>query len=164
MQKGFTLIELLIVVALIAIIAAVVFVTLNPLTRFQDARDSQRWAAITSILNAIKIDQVDNGGAYLGAVAGITAGEVYMIVDGATVTGCDDNNASCDVDVTDDDNCVDLSGLVTEGYLGSVAVSPKGAATWSSTRTGYTLQRNTSGIIIVRACESENTSDIWVAR
>lgn len=161
---GFTLIEILIVVALIAIIAAVVFVTLNPLTRFQDARDSQRWSAVSAVLNAIKIDQVDNGGAYIAAVGNTNAGEVYMITDGAVAAGCDDANANCDTDVTDDDNCVNLDGLVTEGYLGDIPVSPTGAASWSASLTGYTLQRNTSGIVTVRACESENTSEIWVAR
>lgn len=29
---------------------------------------------------------------------------------------------------------------------------------------GYTLQRDTTGIITVRACESENSDEIWVAR
>lgn len=163
-NRGFTLIELLIVIAIIAIIAAVVFVALDPLTRFQDARDSSRWSDISGLISAIKIDQVDNGGAYLTAITSVTAGNVYMIVDGATATGCDDQNAVCDTNVTADTSCVNLAGLVTEGYIGDVPVSPDGAGTWTSTITGYTLQRDATGIITIRACESENSTEIFISR
>lgn len=166
-NQGLTLIELLIVIAIIGIIAAVIYVTLDPLTRFQDSRDAQRWSEVSAILNAIKVDQVDNGGAYLTAIGNVTAGEVYMITDGAG-TDCDGGNANCDTNVTTEavggDHCVDLAGLVTEGYLGDVPISPAGAGTWAADISGYTLQRDTTGIITVRACESENTSEIWVAR
>ncbi len=163
-NRGFTLIELLIVIAVIAILAAVVFVALDPLTRFKDARDSHRWADITEILNAIKVDQIDNNGSYLTAIANMDAGNVYMITNGDVAEGCDDQNASCDTAVEDDTSCVNLAGLVTEGYLGDVAISPNGAGTWTAGMTGYTLQRSSTGIITVRACESENTTEIWVAR
>ena len=163
-KKGFTLIELLIVIAIIAIIYGVVFVALDPLTRFRDSRDAKRWSAVSNVLNAIKVDQIDNGGTYISAVANATAGEVFMITDGAVTSGCDDANTNCDTNVTDDDNCVDLAGLVTEGYIGDVPISPNGAGTWSTTSTGYTLQRDSSGVITIKACESENTTEIWVAR
>jgi prepilin-type N-terminal cleavage/methylation domain-containing protein len=161
-NKGFTLIELLIVIAIIAILAAVVFVALDPLTRFRDARDSSRWADVNEILSAAKIDQIDNGGAYVAAITAMTAGEVYMI--GTATATCDDNNGSCDTNVTDDDNCVDVTALATEGYLASVPISPTGAVTWAATTTGYTAQRDSTGIIHIRACESENTTEISVSR
>ncbi|MCK5591228.1 MAG: prepilin-type N-terminal cleavage/methylation domain-containing protein [Candidatus Pacebacteria bacterium] len=159
-EKGFTLIELLIVIAIIAIIAAVVFVALDPLTRFQDSRDSSRWTDASAILNAIKVDQVDNGGAYLAAITALTAGTSYMVGDGTS--GCD--ASPCDVTVGAN-NCVDLTDLVTEGYLGSVPISPNGGGTWSASTTGYTLTSDATGIITVQACESENvTGDIKVSR
>lgn len=161
-QKGFTLIELLIVIAIIAILAAVVFVALDPLTRFRDTRDSTRASDISGILSAAKVDQIDNGGSYLTAIGNMTAGSVYMI--GTSTTGCDDNNASCDTNVTSDTTCVDLSGLATEGYIGSVPISPTGAVTWSAGTTGYTLSRASTGILTVRSCESENTTEISVSR
>lgn len=40
MNKGFTLIEILVVIAIIAILATVVFVALDPVTRFADARNA----------------------------------------------------------------------------------------------------------------------------
>lgn len=170
-NHGFTLIELLLVIAVIGIIAAVVFVALDPLTRFQDARDATRNSDLNAYISAAKVDQVDNGGSYLTAIANLTAGEVYMIVNGSSMTtGCADNNASCDTNVTSDTHCADLSGLVTEGYMGRVKESPAGAVTWDDGSsagdegTGYTISRSSSGILTVRACESENTTEIFVSR
>lgn len=157
---GFTLIELLIVIAIISIISAVVFVALDPLTRFKDARDSTRWSDITAVLSAIKIDQIDNGGSYLVAITSMGAGSVYMI--GTDTSNC--NSYTCDTSVSGATYCVNLTGLVTEGYLGSVPISPNGSGSWTSGHTGYTLQRDTTGIITVRACESENSDEIWLAR
>ena len=161
-KAGFTLIELLIVIVIIAILAAVVFVSLDPLQRFQDARDAARASDVGEMLTAIKVDQIDNGGSYLSAISAMTAGQVYMI--GTDVAGCDDDEASCDTGIQSDVTCVDLTGLVTEGYLAEVPISPTGAVTWSAGTTGYTLQRDSNGIIWVRACESENTTEIVVAR
>ncbi|SRR6056297_1828274 len=170
-KKGFTLIELLIVIAIIAIIAAVVFVALDPLTRFRDSRDAARWSDVSAVIDAVKVDQVDNGGSYLSSVGSMTAGEWYMIVDGASMTGgCADNNTGCDQDVSGVGNCVDMSGLVTEGYLGDVPVSPAGSITWDSGAangdegTGYVIKKDASGIVHVQACESENTDEIAISR
>lgn len=158
-NKGFTLIELLIVIAIIAVLAAVVFVALNPLKRFQDARDSRRAADVNAILSAVKVNQVDNGGNYLAAITALTAGNVYMV--GTAVTGC---NATCDTAVTSATSCVDLTGLVTSGHIGSVPISPAGVTTWTAGLTGYTLSKASTGIVTVRACESENTTEIMGAR
>lgn len=161
-QRGFTLIELLIVIAIIAIIASVAFVALDPLTRFQDSRDSARWQDVAAIASAIVVDQVDNGGQYLQEIVSTTAGQVYMI--GTNSVGCDNQNAQCDTDVDADDNCIDLSGLVDEGYLAEVPVSPNGDGTWAQSLTGYTLSRSSTGAVTIRACESENSTEILIAR
>lgn len=162
--KGFTLIELLIVIAIIAILASVVFVILDPLTRFRDSRDSARWQDVSATLEAVKIDQVDNGGDYHSNVSNLTIGQVYMITDGVVGAGCDDQNAFCDADVNDDDNCVDFSFLVDEGYLGDVAVSPRGEGAWTSNITGYTVEREANGALTVRSCESENSTVVELVR
>ena len=57
-----------------------------------------------------------------------------------------------------------LAGLVTAGKLGAVPVSPNGAGTWTAGHSGYTLQRDATGIITTRACESENTTEIFLSR
>ncbi len=162
-DKGFTLIELLIVIAIIAILAAVAFVALDPLTRFRDARDSSRWSDVTALLSAIKIDQVDNGGSYLSSISSATSSWDYMIVGDGSTSGCQ-ATTDCDGNVATTSSCVDLSGLVTEGYLASVPVSPNGAGTWTTSKTGYYLNRNSNGTLTIGACESENTSSISVSR
>ena len=157
-SKGFTLIELLIVIAIIAIIAAVVFVALDPLTRFRDARDSNRWTDVSAILSAIKVDQVDNRGAYLAEIT--TDGTSYMI--GTETTGC--NVPACDVTIVADGDCVNLTGLVTEGYLGEVPISPDGEVVWNASTTGYVLTASATGIITIQACEAENAASISISR
>jgi prepilin-type N-terminal cleavage/methylation domain-containing protein len=164
-QKGFTLIELLIVIAIIAIIAAVAFVALDPLTRFKDARDSRRWSDISALMSALKVDQVDNRGHYLTVVNDIPAAsssEIFMI--GTATTGCNGLDAYCDTDIATSTNCIDLSGLVTDGYLGAIPVSPDGDGTWAASTTGYTLQKKSNGSLVIRSCESENSNEISVTR
>jgi type IV pilus assembly protein PilA len=161
-QKGFTLIELLIVIAIIAILAAVVFVALDPATRFKDARDARRASDVIELLHATKLNQVDNDGDYISAISSLTAGSVYMI--GTAGTGCDDQNAFCDTAVTNDTACVTLAGLVTAGYIGSVPISPDGDGAWTAATTGYTATRNSTGTLTIRACESENTTEITSSR
>ena len=161
-QKRFTLIELLVVIAIIAILAIIVLVALNPGERFADSRDAVRAADAVELLSAIKLDQVDNGGDYLTEIASLASGGVYMLA--ATNTGCDDYNQWCDTNVEGDTNCVNLVDLVTEGYIAEIPVSPAGDATWGTLYTGYTIERDAQDIVHIRACESENTSEIEAAR
>lgn len=160
-KQGFTLIELLIVIAIIAILASVAFISLDPLTRFQDARDSSRWSDVGSLISAIKIDQVDNKGSYLYAISNATAGTEYMISNSTTTSGC---NLSCDVTITLTSDCVNLQGLVTEGYLSSLPVSANGTGSWTTEFTGYYMIKNSAGAVAIGACESENTTDISITR
>ena len=171
-NSGFTLIELLIVIAIIAILASAAFVAYDSLTRFKDSRDSARWSDVSAISEAIQLNQVDKGGYYLTAITNTTVDTWYMIVNGSTmVSGCDNNNLSCDIDVATTTACVNLAGLVTEGYLGAIPVSESsGTVTWddgsgaADEGTGYALKRDASGSITVQACESENTEEIKIIR
>ncbi|MDD4333106.1 MAG: prepilin-type N-terminal cleavage/methylation domain-containing protein [Patescibacteria group bacterium] len=158
-QFGFTLIELLIVIAIIAIIAAVAFVALDPLTRFKDSRDSRRWQDVTSMADAIVVKQVDNRGYHADIISSSTADLVYPI--GSCTSGC--VTAACDTSMGTTTH-LDLSELVTDGYLGAIPVSPDGTGSWSTSTTGYTLEKKTTGAIIIRSCESENSDEIKVIR
>ena len=162
--KGFTLIELLIVIAIIAILAGVAYVALDPLTRFKDARDSSRWSDVSALLSAIKVNQVDNGGSYIAAISALTPGTAYMITGNGTTTGCNAQNANCDVAIAATGNCVNLAGLVTAGYIGKVPVSPSGNGAWTESISGYVLTASSSGILSITACESENATSIQALR
>jgi type IV pilus assembly protein PilA len=166
-EAGFTMVEILIIIAIIAILASVVFVALDPLKRFRESRDSNRSSEVASILNAIKVDQVDNGGAYLESVATTTmATSTWYMIGTGSGAACQMGASDCYGGVTTTD-CVDLTGLQTEGYLGSIPVSPEeGDHDWDDSVTGYLLQKEDSGILHARACEceSENGCPIEISR
>jgi len=157
-NEAFTLIELLIVISIIAFLLVAIFVFLDPLRMFRDARDAQRRADATEFLLAIKLDQVDNVGEYLTAINNMDYNIVYMI--GTDTENCDNYNDYCDTNVTSSNSCVNLGGLVTEGYLGAIPISPNGKGSWTVGHAGYTLERTTVGTITIRACESEFDSEI----
>lgn len=145
-KQGFTLIELLIVIAIIAILAAAVFVALDPVSRFQDARDSRRSNDLTNLVTAVRTQQVDNGGAYDAAISALTVDQYSVI--GTDTTGC---NTGCTAQTTQV-ACANLAGLVTGGYLGSVPVDP---STGTAAKTDYYISRRTNGTVEVGACDPE---------
>ena len=65
-QKGFTLIEILVVIGIIAVLATIVIIAINPARQFAQARDSQRTSNVNAILNAIGQNIADNKGVFDG--------------------------------------------------------------------------------------------------
>ncbi|MBI5139630.1 prepilin-type N-terminal cleavage/methylation domain-containing protein [Candidatus Nomurabacteria bacterium] len=63
-NKGFTLIEILVVIGIIAILAGIVVIAINPARQFAQARNSQREANVNAILNSIGQNLADNKGIF----------------------------------------------------------------------------------------------------
>src|SRR3989338_8127698 len=93
-SKGFTLIELLIVIVIISILAAIIYVAVDPATRFGDARNARRRAEVVSILNAVLKFQVDNNGDLPANIDAVAASSQVL---GTACTGC---NSTCTATTT----------------------------------------------------------------
>ncbi len=137
-KKGFTLIELLVVIAIIAILTTVVFVALDPVTRFADARNSRRFSDVNNILTAIHEYVVDNKGVL---PAGLTAGQA------ATELG------SCG-------SCDNLSVPLAK-YLKSMPLDPQGG---TASNSGYTVALDANSLVTVNAANAENSVSVQVSR
>lgn len=144
-QKGFTLIELLVVILIISILAVTVFVALNPVKRFADARDSKRSTDVETILTAVHEYIVDNAGSL---PAGVTTTEQQL---GTSATAC--NTTNCTTPPTAA-ACLNLSTALAP-YLKKIPVDPK---VGTDAITGYKIVKDTNGIITVSACASESAT------
>jgi type IV pilus assembly protein PilA len=71
-SSGFTLIELLLVIGIIAVLASIVILSVNPQRQLAQARDAQRSTDITTILNAIYQYAIDNNGKFPDTLSGTT--------------------------------------------------------------------------------------------
>lgn len=72
-RKGFTLIEVLVVIGILAILATIVIVAVNPARQFAQSRNTQRTANVSAILNAVGERVADNKGIF---ETGCTAGAI----------------------------------------------------------------------------------------
>src|SRR3954447_4730271 len=92
-RRGFTLIELLLVIGIIAILASVVIVAINPTKQLADARNAQRRSDVNTILNAVYQYAIDNGGAMPANIPTDIAREIC--ITGAT--DCDAGGVNLDL-------------------------------------------------------------------
>lgn len=144
-KKGFTLIELLLVIGIIAVLAVVVFVALDPAKRFADARDARRISDISSILSAVSQYIVDNKGAL---PAGLETTEKQL---GTSASGCEVYGNHCNVNVS---GCLDLSSDLAR-YL---KILPSDPSTGSEATTHYSIQIDANDIVTVTSCDTEGDS------
>lgn len=149
-RPGFTLIEILLVIGIIAVLATVVIVALDPAKRFNDARDARRLSDIQSILSAVQQYIVDNKGVL---PTGLTTSEKQI---GTAASGCA-ISGNCGVTA---DTCLDLSSDLAK-YLKSLPYDP---ADGSGGTTHYSIVADTNNIVTVTSCDSTDLTISAVSR
>lgn len=131
-KSGFTLIEILVVIGLIAILAAIVLIAINPARQFAQGRNAQRTSNVNAILNAIGQDIADNKGLFGGVCA----------------------NAAAPIGMAS--TSVKTSSGGTAGELGCLAPTyiptlPEDPTAFSGSDTGYDVSVNSIGRVMVCA-------------
>lgn len=149
-KKGFTLIEVLLVIGLLAILASITIVAINPSRQFAKARDSQRVSDVYSILSAIHQYSLDNEEAFPEAIS-TEEGEI-----------CKTGNITCT-------SLTNLSVLtMNEQYLQSLPVDPMcsdGVNQYCSEGgTGYYVKLTENGRITVSSQNIELSEPLFVTK
>jgi prepilin-type N-terminal cleavage/methylation domain-containing protein len=145
-KRGFTLIELLLVIGIIAILAAIVIVAINPTKQLGNARDAQRKSDVNTLLNAIYQYAIDNNGNLPTAISSAATGTARYI--------CKVKPASCL------GAGIDLN-VLTGAYLVSIPSDPRSATT---TGTYYTVVRDSNNRVTIAAPGVEQLTSISVTR
>ncbi len=126
-SKGFTLIEVLVVIGIIAVLASIVIVAINPARQFAQARNTQRESNINTILNGIGQNMVDNKGVALSAT---------------TCSGIDTVPSGTATHIGTGTGLVDLSCLVPTYIASSIPFDPSDGDTVD---TEYTIKEESTG-------------------
>ncbi len=147
-NKGFTLIEILIVIGILAILAAIVIVAINPAKQFAQSRNTERTANVNTILNAIGQRIADNKGVFEGEFT-INSTDYTCGVLPDSATEISSNEAANATDETGDLGCL------VPTYVPSLPVEPSGP-----TADQYTVQVSSIGRVTVCAPEAINETSI----
>jgi type IV pilus assembly protein PilA len=153
-RRGFTLIELLLVIGIIAILAAIVIVAINPTKQLGDARNAQRRSDVNTILNAVYQYAIDNNGNLPTGVPTGTAKEICQ-------TAVTDLGRSCGATYVDLD-------VLTGSYLVKIPKDPQRtgytSTVYANTGSNYWIVQSANGRVTVSATGAEQGATISVTR
>jgi type IV pilus assembly protein PilA len=145
-KKGFTLLEILLVIAIIAILASIIIVALNPSKQLADSRNAERRADVNTIINAIYQYAIDNDGDFPDDIP-VTSTCSAVTEEICIATLCT--------------SFTDLNDLIPD-YIVDIPEDPLNE---SVTGSGYAaVQHTTSDRIIVCAPDAERSVTIEVER
>ncbi len=146
LKAGFTLIEILVVIGMIAILATVVLIAINPARQFAQGRDSQRISNLNSILNAVGQRIADGKGAFNGT---------FTIGTQTHTCPTFANKATTTINITPGGAAVGDFGCLVPTYIPSLPTDPAGATAPS---IGYSYYYdNDTGRLSIIATATEPT-------
>lgn len=144
-QSGFTLLEVLLVVAIIAILAGIVIIAINPSKQLGDTRNSQRQSNVTTISNAVYQYYLDNN-------------TLPSTIPSSSTQICATTGANCS-------SLIDLGVLTTnEKYLVSLPSDPQCPTGCGTYGTGYFISKDANNRVTVTAPSAENGKTISATR
>lgn len=157
-NKGFTLIEILVVIGIVAVLATIVIIAINPARQFAQARNTQRTSNITSILNAIGQKSADCKGKFSATATECTTSPACP----ALTVGTTYNIASSGA------GNIDLSCLTPTYIPSSLPYDPSATgASWTSAAsydTKYSVAVDANGRYTVSAPTAELSQTISITR
>lgn len=131
-EQGFTLIELLVVIGIIAVLAAIVLIAINPAERFKQSRDAQRWNDVNAILNAVGQKLATDKGLFQDCLSGISTT--------ATNIGTGSKDLTC----------------LVPSYIAAIPTDPNGG---SAADTKYQISKDAGDRITISATKESADSD-----
>lgn len=145
---GFTMVGLIVTVLVILVLSAATFIWLDPLAKIGRAKDERRRHDVGIVAQAISSYVKDHKGALpvLGNVT--TDKKVLCEVQDTNSKSCAGDSQPC-IQIVDADFYSD--------YLGGLPLDPDKTA---NTDTGYYLQKDTDGQLIVGACTTYGSEAI----
>ena len=146
--------EILLVVGIIAILAGIVIVAINPARQIGAARDSERKQMVDTINKAVSLFYIDKGYYPASTTDNSTA------LSGTSLEICDTGVNTFPASGVTCTSLLNLSELVP-AYISAIPKDPSGGVGDTTYGTGYYMAKNTGNNMFIEARQSQ-LSDITI--
>jgi len=137
-RSGFTLLEILLVVAAIGVLAAIVFVAINPNRQLAKVRDSERQSEVNTLYDAIQQYEIENNGQWPSEIENMAA---------------DSSKEICRAGQTCGSDFVEVENDLVPEYVADVPEGPQAAGN----STGYRVIKSDTGRLAVSTQDNTET-------